>query len=123
MTPGQERLRDASGAAPHVTMHQMISGFWISRAIYVVAKLGIADLIKDQPRTATELALATGTHAPSLYRVLRALASVQIFSKDANGVAIAGGQKTTLSQSGIGQSQGAKSFAGNSWSTLNRYFP
>jgi SAM-dependent methyltransferase len=62
----------------------MISGFWISRAIYVVAKLGIADLIKDQPRTATELALATGTHASSLYRVLRALASVQIFSKDAN---------------------------------------
>ena len=84
MTPGQERLRDASGAAPHLTMHQMISGFWISRAIYVVAKLGIADLIKDQPRTATELALATSTHASSLYRVLRALASVQIFSKDAN---------------------------------------
>jgi ubiquinone/menaquinone biosynthesis C-methylase UbiE len=80
MTTGQ----DASGAAPHLTMHQMISGFWISRAIYVVAKLGIADLTKDQPRTATELALATGTHAPSLYRVLRALASVQIFSKDEN---------------------------------------
>jgi ubiquinone/menaquinone biosynthesis C-methylase UbiE len=84
MMTGQDRLRDASGAQPHLTMHQMISGFWISRAIYVVAKLGIADLIKDKPRTVTELALATGAHAPSLHRVLRALASVQIFSKDDN---------------------------------------
>jgi hypothetical protein len=84
MMIGQDRLRDASEVQPHLAMHQMISGFWISRAIYVVAKLGIADLIKDQPRTATELALATGTHARSLYRVLRALASVQVFSKDDN---------------------------------------
>jgi SAM-dependent methyltransferase len=67
---------------PPVAMLQMISGFWISRAIYIAAKLGIADHLRDEPRTFDELAAATGTHAPSLYRVLRALASVGIFTED-----------------------------------------
>ncbi len=67
---------------PPVAMLQMISGFWISRAIYVAAKLGIADHLGDGHKTANELAAATGTHAPSLYRVLRALASVGVFTED-----------------------------------------
>ncbi len=67
---------------PPVAMLQMISGFWISRAIYVAAKLGIADHLRDGHRTFDELAAATGTHAPSLYRVLRALASVGVFTED-----------------------------------------
>jgi ubiquinone/menaquinone biosynthesis C-methylase UbiE len=61
---------------------QMITGYWASQAIFVAAKLGIADLVKDEPKTADELAKATGTHAPSLYRLLRALASVEIFAED-----------------------------------------
>lgn len=67
---------------PQVTMLQMISGFWLSRAIYVAVKLAIPDLVKEQPKSAENLALATNTHAPSLYRVLRALASVGIFAED-----------------------------------------
>lgn len=67
---------------PPVAMLHMIAGFWVSRALYLAAKLGIADLVQDQPRTATELAAATGTHAPSLYRVLRALVSVGVFAED-----------------------------------------
>ena len=70
---------------PPVAMLQLIAGFWVSRAIYIVAKLGIADLLKDQPRSSEELAAATGTHAPSLYRVLRALASVGVFATDEHG--------------------------------------
>jgi ubiquinone/menaquinone biosynthesis C-methylase UbiE len=66
---------------PSVGMLQMISGFWISRAIYVAAKLGIADQLRDGPKTVDELAAATATHAPSLYRVLRALASVGVFTE------------------------------------------
>ena len=54
-------------------MLQIISGFWISRAVYVIAKLGIPDLLKSGPKTADELASATNMHAPSLYRMLRAL--------------------------------------------------
>lgn len=33
---------------PPVAMLQMIAGFWVSRAIYIAAKLGSADLLKDQ---------------------------------------------------------------------------
>lgn len=65
-------------------MLQIISGFWISRAVYVIAKLGIPDLLKSGPKTAEELAAATKMHAPSLFRILRALASVGVLSS-ANG--------------------------------------
>lgn len=64
-------------------MYSMISSFWVSRAIYIAAKLGIADYLQ-QPKTAQELATLTDTHAPSLYRVLRALASLGIFAEDDN---------------------------------------
>lgn len=61
---------------------QMIGGYWMTQAIYVSAELGIADLLNDGPRTAEELAAHTGTNSTALYRVLRALASVGIFSED-----------------------------------------
>jgi hypothetical protein len=66
-------------------MARLISGYWISQAIYAAAKLGLADLLKNGPRTAEDLAHATETHAPSLYRLLRALASVGVFAKDDEG--------------------------------------
>lgn len=67
-----------------IAMYQMISGFWVSRAVYIAAKLGLADYLQEQPKTAEELAAVTNTHAPSLYRVLRALASVGVFVEDDN---------------------------------------
>lgn len=67
---------------PPIQMLQIMSGFWISRCVYVLAKLGIADLIKDQSKTVDELATATGAHAPSLFRVLRAVASIGVISQD-----------------------------------------
>jgi predicted O-methyltransferase YrrM len=67
---------------PHEQMLRMVSGYWISQAVYVAAKLGIADLVKDGPRSAEDLAGVTSTHAPSLYRLLRALASVGVFAED-----------------------------------------
>jgi SAM-dependent methyltransferase len=73
---------NAPQTPPPIAMLQLISGFWIARGIYITAKLGLADLVKDGRKTAAELAAATGTHAPSLFRVLRALASVGIFTQD-----------------------------------------
>ena len=61
-------------------MLQIISGFWISRAVYVIGKLGIPDLLQTGPKTAAELASATNTHAPSLFRILRALVSVGVLN-------------------------------------------
>jgi hypothetical protein len=75
----------SAGIPPSATMLRMISGFRVARAIYVAAKLGLADLLKDGSKHAEELAEATGTHAPSLYRVMRALASVGIFAEDEQG--------------------------------------
>jgi len=64
---------------------QMITGYWTSRAIYVAAKLRIADHLKDGPRAAEELAAAAGVASGPLYRVLRALASVGVFAQQADG--------------------------------------
>ena len=53
--------------------------------MFVVAKLGVADLLKDGPKSVEELANATQTHAPSLYRVMRALANQGIFFETESG--------------------------------------
>jgi hypothetical protein len=63
---------------PQLVLQQLIQGFQVTQGIYVAARLGIADLLKDGPRTSEELAQVTGTHAPSLYRVLRLLTAVNL---------------------------------------------
>src|SRR5262249_53200801 len=60
-------------------MLQFITNFWTSRALYIVAKLGIADLLQSGPKDVEELAQATETDASSLYRLMRALTSVGLF--------------------------------------------
>jgi hypothetical protein len=70
---------------PPAQMMQMITGFWTSCCIYNAAKLNIADLLAAKPQTAVHLAEATHSHAPSLYRVLRALASVGILNENEKG--------------------------------------
>jgi hypothetical protein len=70
---------------PWQQLLQMITGYWTSRAIYVSAKLRIADHLKDGPRTAEELAAAAGVASGPLYRVLRALAGVGVFAQQADG--------------------------------------
>jgi ubiquinone/menaquinone biosynthesis C-methylase UbiE len=68
----------------HQQLDQMITGYWISQAIYAAAKFGIADHLKDGPKTVGELASATSTNPDALYRLLRALASVGIFTEGAS---------------------------------------
>ena len=72
------------GVPPMALLH-MVTGCWISQALYVAAKLGIADLLQEGPQSCTRLAEATQTHAGALYRVLRALASVGVFVEDEAG--------------------------------------
>ncbi|GAB1540313.1 methyltransferase [Scytonema sp. NUACC21] len=64
-----------------LTPTQWVHAYWVSRCIYVVAKLGIADLLKDGSQHCDTLAAATNTHSDSLYRVLRALAGIGIFAE------------------------------------------
>ncbi len=70
---------------PEAILSQMLWGGLIQQSIYAVTKLGIPDLLAEKSQTAAELAANTETHAPSLYRVLRTLASVGIFAENADG--------------------------------------
>ncbi len=58
---------------------QMVMGRWVATSICAVAELGVADHLSSGPKTITDLAAATGSHERSLYRVMRALASVGVF--------------------------------------------
>lgn len=76
---GQTRTQPTeSERAAAAAMLPMIWGMHISRAVYVAAELRIADLLADGPVSSTELAGATRTHEPSLYRVLRLLAALGV---------------------------------------------
>ncbi len=66
---------------PGAQVMQLVSGCLISSATYTVAKLGIADLLADGPKTTAELAASTATDEHSLYRLLRATASVGLFTE------------------------------------------
>ena len=55
-----------------------------SRAIYIVAKLRLADYLKDGPKSVEDLAEETKTHPDSLYRLLRMLSSIGIFAETKN---------------------------------------
>jgi hypothetical protein len=67
---------------PQEELSRLISGYQQGQAIHVAAKLKIADLLSGGSRTVEELVDATGAHAPSLYRLLRALAGIGIFVED-----------------------------------------
>jgi hypothetical protein len=75
----------ADASPPSTTLLQMMTGYWVSQALYVAAKLGIADLLADGPVDCEDLAASTDSHAPSLQRVLRALASVGVFTEVSPG--------------------------------------
>nr|QDQ37877.1 O-methyltransferase [Streptomyces vinaceusdrappus] len=60
-------------------------GFIYARALHLAAELRIADLLAQGPRSALQLADATGTHAPSLHRMLRTLAACGVFTETAPG--------------------------------------
>lgn len=62
-------------------LRRMIVGYRLSQALYVAAKLGIADMLAEGPRRVEDLARAAGAHPPSLYRVMRLLASEGVFEE------------------------------------------
>ncbi len=67
---------------PHAQIIQMASAYWVSKIVYAAARLRLADHLAAGPRSAAELAGATGTHAPSLHRLMRTLAGLGILTED-----------------------------------------
>jgi hypothetical protein len=70
---------------PQAVLYQLATAHYLSHALNLAAKLGLAELLAHGPRHAKELAEATGTHAPSLNRVMRLLASAGVFEERENG--------------------------------------
>lgn len=66
---------------PHAQVIQMVTGYWVSKLVYAAAKLGLADHLADGPKNADELAVPTGTHAPTLHRFMRSLAGLGILTE------------------------------------------
>ncbi len=66
---------------PQVQFMQFVTGKWISKPIYVAAKLGIADMLGDEPKSISELAKKTNSKEELLYRLMRVLASIGIFKE------------------------------------------
>jgi hypothetical protein len=63
-------------------MRTLLDGYRLTQMIHVAAKLGLADQLKDGPRTVEQLAGLTKTHPDSLYRLLRTLAGLGVFAED-----------------------------------------
>lgn len=70
---------------PLVLLDMVGTSIFVSNAIMVAARLGIADLLQDGPRSSEELARTVGANPSSLYRLLRALTNVDVFSQDKDG--------------------------------------
>jgi C-methyltransferase len=64
-----------------MTLMNLTAGKWVSQAVAVVAELGIADLLKDRPRTAADIARTANASEDGVYRLLRALGSVGLFAE------------------------------------------
>jgi hypothetical protein len=84
MTKSQPTAQ-ATATNPASQLRDLVSGYLVSRAIYVAAELNLAGLLAGGAQDSETLAAAVGAHAPTMYRLLRALASVGVFQEDERG--------------------------------------
>jgi len=69
---------------PHAELRQilqLLNGFRVTQVLYVAARLGLADMLKNRPQPVEALAATTGATPDALYRVLRVLASIGVFEE------------------------------------------
>ncbi len=67
---------------PFEMLQQIVGGYCLPRCLHVVADLGVADVLDETPRTATELAASVSAHPDALGRVLRLLAAHGVFEME-----------------------------------------
>jgi len=65
----------------HVRLIEMGTAAWVSMIIHGAARIDLADHLADGAKTAEELAGPTGTHAPSLRRLMRTLAGLGVLTE------------------------------------------
>jgi DNA-binding IclR family transcriptional regulator len=64
---------------------QIIGDYWRSRAVYLAARLKLADVVGDSRPALTDIAAATATRPEALRRLLRALTAHGIFREEDGG--------------------------------------
>jgi hypothetical protein len=74
-----------SDAPPAAVLMSMVTGRWVAQTISAAAELGLADVLDAGPLTPDAIGSRIGADGPSLHRLLRALASLDIFREDADG--------------------------------------
>lgn len=81
-TTTENRAAQSQTLPPHAQLIQMATAHWVSQIVFVAAKLKLADHLANGRKSADELAGVTGTHAPSLFRLMRTLAHLCILDQD-----------------------------------------
>ena len=77
--------KPAAQPPPAAEVLRLATAYQASRALYVATKLGVPDLLADGSRSADDLAAAIGAHAPSLRRLMRALAAFGVLAEGGDG--------------------------------------
>ena len=70
---------------PKAQLLALIRGHRLTDMVLVAARLGVPDVLANGAADIPTIAAATGTHAPTLYRLLRALAAAGVLHEDAAG--------------------------------------
>lgn len=84
-----------SSTTPVLELWRLIQSHRVTAVIYVAAKMGIAELLRDGPLSANELAEATGANEQALDRLLIALSTIGICT-------VAGEGRYSLTEMGAG---------------------
>ncbi|MFF7331965.1 methyltransferase [Streptomyces sp. NPDC008150] len=72
---------DTSGLPAPARVLQLLAGGWLAQAVSAVAELGVADALAGGPLPVADVAAATGTHAPTLHRLLRTAADAGLLDE------------------------------------------
>ena len=90
-----------SGRSPYTVVWDLFFGAFVTRALGLVADLGIADALASGARPVADVAREVGADADTLHRILRALASKGIFAEEERGVFRNTETSVLLGQSGV----------------------
>ena len=81
-SPSSVRVSETQAQTESVMrLVEISAGYWLPRALQVVADLAIADALDQEPRSAADLGKSVGVDADALDRVLRLLASHGVFDR------------------------------------------
>jgi len=73
--------QQSQASRPPLVLMQLLFGKQLAYSLSSVARLGVADNMDGKPKPIEEIAARCGAYAPSLYRVMRTLASLGVFTE------------------------------------------